>query len=118
VSSYPLRTFRHESTLILPELEALPRVKISAKEHGAVHAFEGALLGDASPEQRDKAPLEGEDEGTNNISRRVDIGCGQAALSFSPREFLSATAPESSHPNTRLSGKILVDCQRNFASTV
>jgi len=57
-------------------------------------------------------------DGTNDISRRVDIGCGQAALSFRPREFLPATAPESSHPNTRLSGKILVDCQRNFASSV
>jgi hypothetical protein len=30
----------------MPELDALPRVKISAKEHGAPHVFEGALLGD------------------------------------------------------------------------
>ena len=55
---------------------------------------------------------------TRGISRRVDIGCGQPALSFMPREFLPATAPESSHSNTRLRGKILVDCQRNFASSV
>ena len=33
-------------TLTIPELDALPRVKISANEHGAPHAFEGALLGD------------------------------------------------------------------------
>ena len=33
-------------TLTMPELDALPRVKISANEHGAPHAFEGALLGD------------------------------------------------------------------------
>ena len=33
-------------TLTMPELDALPRVKISANEHGAPHVFEGALLGD------------------------------------------------------------------------
>jgi hypothetical protein len=35
-----------QSTLTLPELDALPRVKISANEHGTLHVFEGALLGD------------------------------------------------------------------------
>ncbi len=35
-----------KSTLTLPELDALPRVKISANEHGTAHVFEGALLGD------------------------------------------------------------------------
>jgi hypothetical protein len=34
-----------QSTLTMPELDALPRVKISANEHGALHVFEGALLG-------------------------------------------------------------------------
>jgi hypothetical protein len=33
-------------TLTMPELDVLPRVKISANEHGAPHVFEGALLGD------------------------------------------------------------------------
>ena len=33
-------------TLTMPELDALPRVKISANEHGAPHVFDGALLGD------------------------------------------------------------------------
>lgn len=35
-----------KSTLTLLELDALPRVKISANEHGTAHVFEGALLGD------------------------------------------------------------------------
>jgi len=35
-----------KSALTLADLAALPRVKISAKEHGAAHVFEGALLGD------------------------------------------------------------------------
>ena len=35
-----------KSTLTLPELDALPRVKISANGHGTAHVFEGALLGD------------------------------------------------------------------------
>jgi hypothetical protein len=35
-----------QSTLTMQELDALPRVKISANEHGALHVFEGALLGD------------------------------------------------------------------------
>jgi hypothetical protein len=35
-----------QSTLTLQELDALPRVKISVNEHGALHVFEGALLGD------------------------------------------------------------------------
>ena len=35
-----------QATLTLPELDALPRVKISATEHGTQHVFEGALLGD------------------------------------------------------------------------
>jgi hypothetical protein len=34
------------STLTLPELDALPRVKISVSQHGASHVFEGALLSD------------------------------------------------------------------------
>lgn len=33
-----------KSTLSLSELDALPRVQVSAKEHGAQHVFEGALL--------------------------------------------------------------------------
>jgi hypothetical protein len=32
------------STLTLPELDALPRVKISVSQHGAQHVFDGALL--------------------------------------------------------------------------
>ena len=35
-----------QSTLTMPELDALPQIKISANEHGALHVFEGALLGD------------------------------------------------------------------------
>ena len=35
-----------KSTLTLPELDALPRVKINANEQGTAHVFEGALLGD------------------------------------------------------------------------
>jgi len=35
-----------QATLTLPELDALPRVKITATEHGSPHLFEGALLGD------------------------------------------------------------------------
>jgi hypothetical protein len=35
-----------KSTLTLPELDTLPRVKLSANQHGAPHVFEGALLGD------------------------------------------------------------------------
>lgn len=35
-----------KAVLTLAELAALPRVKVSAKEHGATHVFEGALLGD------------------------------------------------------------------------
>jgi hypothetical protein len=35
-----------EAVLTVAELDALPRVKVSAKEHGATHEFEGALLGD------------------------------------------------------------------------
>jgi len=35
-----------KSALSLAELDALPRVQVSAKEHGAQHVFEGALLGD------------------------------------------------------------------------
>ncbi len=33
-----------KSTLSLSELDALPRVQVSAKEYGAQHVFEGALL--------------------------------------------------------------------------
>ena len=35
-----------QSLLTLTELDALPRVQISADEHGAQHLFEGALLRD------------------------------------------------------------------------
>jgi hypothetical protein len=35
-----------QATLTLSGLDALPRVKIEAKQHGAAHVFEGALLGD------------------------------------------------------------------------
>ena len=35
-----------QHTLTAVELDALPRVAISAREHGAQHVFEGALLGD------------------------------------------------------------------------
>ncbi len=35
-----------QASITLEELGALPRVKISVDQHGAVHAFEGALLGD------------------------------------------------------------------------
>jgi hypothetical protein len=35
-----------QSTLTLSELDALPRVKISVRQHGSPHVFEGALLGD------------------------------------------------------------------------
>ena len=35
-----------QATLTLPELDALPRVKITATEHGSPHLFEGALLSD------------------------------------------------------------------------
>ena len=35
-----------KSILTLSELGALPRVQVSAKEHGAPHVFEGALLRD------------------------------------------------------------------------
>jgi hypothetical protein len=35
-----------KSALTLAELDALPRVQVNAKEHGASHVFEGALLGD------------------------------------------------------------------------
>lgn len=34
------------STLTLADRDALPRVKVSARQHGASHVFEGALLGD------------------------------------------------------------------------
>ncbi len=34
------------STLTLADLDALPRVKVSATQYGASHVFEGALLGD------------------------------------------------------------------------
>jgi hypothetical protein len=35
-----------KATLTLPELDTLPRVKISANQHGAPHVFDGALLSD------------------------------------------------------------------------
>jgi hypothetical protein len=35
-----------KATLTIAELDALPRVKVSATEHGIAHVFEGALLGD------------------------------------------------------------------------
>ncbi len=35
-----------QATITLEELDALPRVKFSVDQHGATHAFEGALLGD------------------------------------------------------------------------
>jgi hypothetical protein len=35
-----------QSVLTLAELDALPRVQVSANEHGTQHVFEGALLGD------------------------------------------------------------------------
>lgn len=35
-----------KAVLTLAELDTLPRVKISAIQHGAAHEFEGALLGD------------------------------------------------------------------------
>ncbi len=35
-----------QASLTLSELDALPRVKVSANEHGTPHVFEGALLGD------------------------------------------------------------------------
>jgi hypothetical protein len=35
-----------QATITLEELDALPRVKISIEQHGTVHAYEGALLGD------------------------------------------------------------------------
>jgi hypothetical protein len=35
-----------QSALTLAELDALPRVQLSADEHGAQHVFEGALLRD------------------------------------------------------------------------
>jgi len=35
-----------KADLTLAELDLLPRVKISATQHGASHEFEGALLGD------------------------------------------------------------------------
>jgi len=76
----------------------------------------------ASPNNVTKTPKafldKGENEGTNDISRRVDIGYGQAALSFMPREFLPADGARFIAPEYSLSGKILVDCQRNFASSV
>ncbi len=34
------------STLTLADLDALPRVKVTANQRGASHVFEGALLGD------------------------------------------------------------------------
>ncbi len=33
-------------TLTLAELDALPRIKVSTRQHGVLHVFEGALLGD------------------------------------------------------------------------
>jgi hypothetical protein len=35
-----------KAVVTLAELDSLPRVKISATQHGAAHDFEGALLGD------------------------------------------------------------------------
>jgi hypothetical protein len=35
-----------QATITLAELDALPRVTVSAEQHGSLHAFEGALLGD------------------------------------------------------------------------
>jgi hypothetical protein len=35
-----------KAALTLAELDSLPRVKVSATQHGASHEFEGALLGD------------------------------------------------------------------------
>jgi hypothetical protein len=35
-----------QATLTLADLETLPRVKVSANQHGALHIFEGTLLGD------------------------------------------------------------------------
>ena len=35
-----------QATLTFAGLDALPQVKIEAKQHGATHVFEGALLGD------------------------------------------------------------------------
>ncbi len=35
-----------KATLTIADVGALPRVKLSAREHGAEHVFEGALLGD------------------------------------------------------------------------
>jgi hypothetical protein len=35
-----------KAVLTLAELDSLPRVKVSATQHGASHEFEGALLGD------------------------------------------------------------------------
>ena len=85
-----------------------------------MHVFEGALLGDVlakvgapagkairGVELVDIVIVEARDgykvaldlagcdhkaslDGTNDISRRVDIGCGQAALSFRPREFFTS----------------------------
>jgi hypothetical protein len=35
-----------QASITVEELDALPRVTVSVEQHGAVHAFEGALLGD------------------------------------------------------------------------
>jgi hypothetical protein len=35
-----------QATLTLAGLDTLPRVKVSANQHGALHIFEGVLLGD------------------------------------------------------------------------
>ncbi|MEJ0096460.1 MAG: molybdopterin-dependent oxidoreductase [Methylocella sp.] len=35
-----------QATITLAELDALPRVTLNVEQHGAVHSFEGALLGD------------------------------------------------------------------------
>ena len=35
-----------QASITLEQLDALPRVTISVEQHGTVHAFEGALLGD------------------------------------------------------------------------
>ncbi len=35
-----------QASITVGELDALPRVTVSVEQHGAVHAFEGALLGD------------------------------------------------------------------------
>jgi len=35
-----------QASITIEELDALPRVTVSVEQHGAVHVFEGALLGD------------------------------------------------------------------------